>query len=84
MKRIVFFLAFLLMGTFAYANNTNSKINDELSLESFTGQHISSSELASCRITVRKKNPDGTWIEYEIIVHGTDCDKLIKSVISSL
>lgn len=82
----------MLMGSFALANNVKTsksvvspnKFSKNITVYFENLSTLNFDDLADCTITLKKKNPDGTWSEYQIIVHGTTCDKLVKTVISSL
>ena len=82
----------MLIGSFAFANSVETTTNDVLSNQSLKNitvnfedlNKLNFEDLASCTITIKKKNADGTWSEYQITVHDTTCDKLVKSIISSL
>lgn len=92
MKNVFFSLAFMLIGSFAFANNVEISTSDVLLNQPLKNisvnfedlDKLNFEDLASCTITIKKKNADGTWSEYQITVHDTTCDKLVKSIISSL
>jgi hypothetical protein len=92
MKNVFFSLAFMLIGSFASANNVETSTSDVLSNQPLKNitinfedlNNLNFESLKDCKITIRKKNADGTWTEYQIVVHDNDCGKLVATVITNL
>lgn len=82
----------MLIGSFAFANNVETsesvvspnKFSKNITVDFENLSTLNFDDLAGCTITIKKKNADGTWSEYQITVHDTTCDKLVKTIISSL
>ncbi len=93
MKKVIFgLIATVFIGSFAFATNVktseidvlSNKISKNITVNFDDLNKLNFNELANCTVTIKKKNTDGTWSEYQITVHDTTCDKLVKSIISSL
>lgn len=40
--------------------------------------------LKECKITIKKKNDDGTYTEVEITIHNKSCGEVIKDILDNL
>ena len=85
MKKIVLSLAFVLMGSFAFANNSNAtaiSVNKQRAIEliktSTSFELENSNSAVDCLLTITFVYTDGTRETIKVLVTGTSCAELLE------
>jgi hypothetical protein len=84
MKNVFFALAFMLVGTFAFANNakevTTVNYDEAVKLikSSSTYELIESESLVDCLLTITFIFEDGSSTTRTVLVRGVSCDEILE------
>lgn len=85
MKNVFFSLAFMLIGSFAFANNSNETVNSinkqeaiELMRNSTSFELEKTNSAVDCLLTITFVYTDGTSETIKVLVRGTSCAELLE------
>lgn len=93
MKKVFFSLALMLIGSFAFANNSSELKLDDSQMKSFENYSLNISEnnqvLGTCYVTISAYDEDGnkikSWVlQFNDVASASDCDQIASNVAAAL